>query len=164
MDILIFVTVGTSDFQFNRLLRIIDELCDEKILNPDNIFAQIGCSTYKPKNYKYIDTVTNEEHKEYIKRAKFIITHSGTGSIISALRDGKKVIAFPRFKKHNEHVDDHQLELAKAFINKGYILSAINKCELINAIRRIDNFNPNKYISNNKNMITIIDKYIESLK
>lgn len=160
---MIFITVGTSDFQFNRLLSIIDELCEEEILKKDEVFAQIGCSSYKPNNYSYTDVLTNEEHKELIDKSEFIITHSGTGSIISSLKKGKKIIAFPRMKKYNEHVDDHQLELVKAFLSREYILSAINKEELIISIKNIKQFSPKKYESNNQNIINLIDSYISSL-
>lgn len=161
---MIFVTVGTSDFQFNRLLKTIDELCEEKIINAEEIFAQIGCSDYLPINYKYTDTVTNEEHKQYIENSEFIITHSGTGSIISAIKLGKKVIAFPRCKEFGEHVDNHQLELVKAFLSRRYILSAKNKEELKECISSINKFIPCKYKSNNSNMIRIIDDYIMKVK
>lgn len=163
MDILIFVTVGTSDFQFNRLLKIIDELCEEKVISSDEVFAQIGSSDYKPKNYKYTDTVDNDQHKQLIDKCEFIITHAGTGSIISALKKRKKIIAFPRMKKYGEHVDNHQLELVKAFLNRKYIVSATNKIELIDVIKDIKNFTPQEYISNNENMIKIIENYISML-
>lgn len=161
---MIFVTVGTSDFQFNRLLQIIDELCEEGIIKSEDVFAQIGCSTYIPKRYKYIDALTNEEHKEYIKKSEFIITHAGTGSIISSLKMNKKIIAFPRIKLYREHVDDHQLEIVKAFLKRGYILSGNDKLSLINAIKGITEFLPQKYISNNENMINLLNNYIDNLR
>ena len=161
---MIFITVGTSDFQFNRLLKLIDELCEDKIIKCEDVFAQIGCSTYRPKKYKYKDALTNEEHKKYIKQSEFIITHAGTGSIISSLKANKKVIAFPRLKLYGEHVDDHQLELVKAFLKRGYILSANDKVSLVDAIKSIDKFTPEQYISNNSNIIKLINDYIINLK
>ena len=49
----IFITLGSQIFQFNRLLKAVDELCEKKIIKSQNVFAQIGYSDYIPKNYKY---------------------------------------------------------------------------------------------------------------
>ena len=50
VDILIFITVGTSSYQFNRILEIVDELCNEGIIEGNDIFAQTGVCEYKPMN------------------------------------------------------------------------------------------------------------------
>ena len=53
-----------------------------------------------------------------------IMTHTlgsvGLGTIISAITKRKPTIIFPRLKKYNEHVDDHQLEIAEAFSRRNY--------------------------------------------
>ena len=46
---MIFVTLGSQKFQFNRLLIEIDRLIEEKYIT-DKVFAQIGYSDYKPKH------------------------------------------------------------------------------------------------------------------
>lgn len=51
---MIFVTLGSQKFQFNRLLQKIDELVKEEAIK-EEIFAQIGYSDYKPENYQYKD-------------------------------------------------------------------------------------------------------------
>ena len=114
---MIFVTVGTQKFQLNRLLKILDdERQDEKI------FAQIGFSTYKPKNFKYKNFLTQKEFSEYIKKASIVITHAGVGSILTAMEYGKPILVFPRLKKYGEHVDDHQLQIAETFMEKKYLI------------------------------------------
>ena len=52
-NILIFITVGSQKFQFDRLLKEIDRLVEEKQLNSEEVFAQIGYSTYEPCHYSY---------------------------------------------------------------------------------------------------------------
>lgn len=160
---MIFITVGTSSYQFNRILEIVDELCNEGIIEGNDIFAQTGVCEYKPMNYRYKSVVSYEEHQQYLKIADYIITHAGTGSIIGALKNGKKVIALPRLEKNKEHVDDHQVEIVNAFNKKGYILTANNKEELIKCINEIDGFKGEKFISNSKNINNIITKFIENL-
>lgn len=51
----IFITLGSQKFQFNRLLKAVDELCENKEEKEREIFAQIGYSTYKPKHFEYHD-------------------------------------------------------------------------------------------------------------
>ena len=55
---MILITVGSQKFQFNRLLSKIDELIEKKVIT-DKVFAQIGVSDYKPKNYEFQDTAVN---------------------------------------------------------------------------------------------------------
>ena len=98
-----------------------------------------------------------------MKEARIVITHGGTGTIINALRLGKKVIAIPRLKKYKEHVDDHQLELLTTFSEAGYILLASNMKDLESCIENVDDFHPKKYESSNKQMIDILSDYIKNL-
>ena len=92
---MIFVTVGSQKFQFNRLLIEIDKLVEEKIII-EEVFAQIGYSDYKPKNYKYKEFLDRDEFTEIMKICDKVITHGGTGAIISAVKNDKKVIAAAR--------------------------------------------------------------------
>lgn len=158
---MILVSVGASEYSLDRLLKYLDELCEEKILNGDNIIAQIGSATYIPRKYKYFSLIGREEYEKYVNEAEFIITHAGTGSVVPPLKMGKKIIIFPRLEKFNEHLDDHQLELSECFTTNGYTLSAMNKEELKAAILSIDNFNPTKFNSNKVLFNDMIIKIIE---
>ena len=40
----IFITLGSQKFQFNRLLKAVDELCENQIVDAEDVFAQIGYS------------------------------------------------------------------------------------------------------------------------
>ena len=161
---MIFVTLGSQKFQFNRLLIEIDRLIEEGIIK-DDIFAQIGASDYKPKNYKYKDFLTQDEFKEYMVNCNFVITHAGTGAIITALKNDKKVIAIPRLAKYGEHVDDHQIQLVNEFKELNLIYPVYDEKDLKNAINEIIKMNFGKYISNTKNIICDIEKFIKgSLK
>ena len=45
-----FVTLGTQNFPFDRLLELVDRLIGDGILHGE-VFAQSGCSTYAPKHF-----------------------------------------------------------------------------------------------------------------
>ena len=148
---MIFVTVGSQKFQFNRLLEAVDSLKTEEM-----IFAQIGYSDYKPKHYNYRKFLDRDEFIAVMSEADIVITHGGTGVIINAIKKWKKVIAAPRLKRYGEHIDDHQIQLLKQFKE----LDMIYVCEdgdLQKALKTVMKTTYKTYQSNT-------DKIIESLK
>ncbi len=159
---MIFVTVGSSEeYKFPRLLQIIDELCDEGVINGAEIVAQIGYTNYEAKNYKTFDMTSDEEFKALVAQSDIIITHAGTGSVTSALKARKKVIIFPRRFEFKEHLDNHQLELADLFTSKGYTLCAMDKEELKEKIQTIGDFKPVEFVSSNRKINEIVINFIE---
>ena len=102
---MIFLTLGTQKFSFNRLLRKVDKLVEKGIIK-DKIFAQIGYSTYKPKHFEYVKMLSKDDFEDYMQKSCFVISHGGIGTLVSGLRHNKKIIASPRLKKHNEHIDE----------------------------------------------------------
>ena len=156
---MIFVTVGSQKFQFNRLLIEIDKLIENKSIK-EKVLAQIGVSEYIPKNYEYTDFTTQDEFSEKIDEANLIITHGGTGVIVNALKKGKKVIAIPRLSKYGEHVDDHQIQLIKEFEEMNFIEPVYEIDELSNAIQEIKEKKYNIYVSNTDKIIEDIEKFI----
>lgn len=157
---MILVSVGSQKFQFNRLLEKIDELIDKKVIT-DKVYAQIGVSDYKPKNYEYVDFMTQDEFNTKLSEADTIITHAGTGVIINAVKKEKKVIAIPRLAKYNEHVDDHQIQLIKQFEELNFIEPCYELDELENKLKEIKNKKYNKYVSNTDIIIESIKEFIE---
>ncbi|MEE3491940.1 glycosyltransferase [Ruminococcus sp.] len=120
---MIFVTVGSRNYQFDRLFKKLDELYENGTLT-EPMFAQIGTSTYTPKHYEYRNFITPEEFTEKISEADIIVSHGASGSIMKALNAGKKVIAVTRLEKYNEHINDHQIQNNEAFADNGYVLMA----------------------------------------
>ena len=160
---MIFVTVGSRQYPFDRLFIELDKLYDEGIIK-EEIFAQIGTSTYKPKNYKYKDFISKEEFSEYIKGSKFVISHGASGSIMAALNAGKKVIAVTRLEKYGEHINDHQIQNNKAFGDNGYVIPVYEMKELKDAIIKIQEGKDNLKKWENKDplaIVKLIDKFIE---
>lgn len=157
---MIFVTLGSQKFQFNRMLIEIDKLIDKGKIT-EEVFAQIGASDYKPKNFKYSDFLTQDEFKNYMKNADLVITHAGTGAIVTALKNDKLVIAIPRLAKYGEHVDDHQVQLIDEFKELNFIEPVYEIEQLFMALELIKKNKYNKYTSNTKTIINDIEKFIE---
>lgn len=156
---MILVTVGSQKFQFNRLLKKIDELIESKII-ADNVFAQIGVSDYVPKHFEYVDYLTQEEFNKKIDECDMLITHAGTGVIINGVKREKKVIGVPRLKIFGEHVDDHQIQLIQEFSDLNFIEPCFDIDDLEKAIKNTKKKKYDKYISNTDKIIESIEEYI----
>ena len=156
---MIFVTVGSQKFQFNRLLKKIDELIENKVIT-DKVFAQIGVSDYKPVNYEYVDFMTQEEFGKKIDECDLLITHAGTGVIVNAVKKGKKVIATPRLAKYGEHVDDHQIQLISQFEELNFIEPLYELDELESKLKTIKEKEYKKYVSNTDTILKSIREFI----
>lgn len=157
---MILVTLGTQDKSFERLLKKIDELIDNKIIK-DKVIVQAGYTKYESDNMEIFDYVSQEELDNYINKCDFMISHAGVGSILNGLENNKKIIVVPRLSKYLEHNNDHQLEIANSFSNEGYI---INSCvdNLDDNIKLINNFKPKK-LEHNKEVINTIEDFIDSI-
>ena len=160
---MIFVTLGSQKFQFDRLLKKVDELIDEGIIK-DEVFAQIGASTYLPKKYKYSRFMDREEFSKHIEDASLVVTHGGTGVIIGAVKKGKKVIAVPRLAKYGEHVDDHQLQLLHQFDDLGIICYCKDVDELDKCYAEVQNKTYRPYVSNTSAIIDSIEEFLEEIQ
>lgn len=160
---MILVMLGTQNNSFHRLLEEIDNLIKKEIIT-DEVIVQAGYTKYESKNMKIFSLVPLEELEKLIEKADLVITHGGVGSIILALKKGKKVISVPRLHKYQEHVNDHQKEIVETFDEKGYIIGTQNVENLEKAIERSKDFIPEKYQSNNKKMLNIIENFIDNLK
>ena len=156
---MILVTVGSQKFQFNRLLSKIDELIEKKVIT-DKVFAQIGVSDYKPKNYEFVDFMTQDEFSKKMDESDMVITHAGTGVIVNAVKKEKKVVALPRLAKFNEHVDDHQIQLIKEFEELNFIEPVYEIENLEKAIKNVKKKKYNRYVSNTDTIIKSIEEYI----
>lgn len=108
---MIFVTVGTHEQPFNRLIKKIDELVAEKKIQ-EEVMIQTGYSTYKPMHCKSSEFLTYQQMWEYVRLARIVITHGGPSSFIMPLQIGKIPVVVPRQAKFDEHVNDHQLDFA----------------------------------------------------
>lgn len=109
---MIFVTVGTHEQQFDRLVRCVDRLKAEGKIT-EVVMIQTGFSSYEPKACRWSKLCSYQEMNEYMDQARIVITHGGPSSIMMALQRGKIPIVVPRQKQYEEHVNDHQVEFSR---------------------------------------------------
>ena len=156
---MIFITLGSQKFQFNRLLEQVDKLIEEGIIT-EEVFAQSGYSDYEPKNYRFKNFLDRDEFIRVMRECDKVITHGGTGAIIGAVKQGKKVIALPRLAKYGEHVDDHQLQIINQFQKMNFIVGVYEFEKLENIIKKVDSMKFSKYESNTSKIINRIEEFI----
>lgn len=156
---MIFITLGSQKFQFDRLLKAVDDLAEKGALT-ETVFAQTGYSTYLPKHYSYAPFLDREAFADAVEKADIVITHGGTGAIVGALKKGKRVIAAPRKAAFGEHVDDHQEQIVTMFRDAG-LLCALEDCSRLEQVLeevRSREFAP--YQSSTQGILNSIDRFI----
>lgn len=158
---MILVLLGTQNNSFIRLLEAIQKNIDNKVIT-DEVIVQAGFTKFESKDMKILDLIDKEELSKLQDRADLIITHGGVGSIISSLKKSKKVIVVPRLKKYDEHVNNHQLQIARRFGQEGYVKYVINVKHLEKVIKSMDSFIPRPYENDESNVLTIIENYINN--
>lgn len=139
---MIFLTVGTQ-FPFDRLVKTVDEVAGEGVLD-EEIFGQIGKTSYKPQHFQYTDYLDKAEFDKCIERCSGIISHAGIGSIVMALDNDKPLLAMPRLRRYHEAVNDHQVDICEKFEELGHMLVAHNAEDLRERIKQLKSFVPQK--------------------
>ena len=157
---MILVTLGTQDKKFYRLLEAIEKQLEKGNIK-DRVVVQAGCSSdFKSKKMEIFDLIPMDEFDDLIKNCDILITHGGVGSIITGLKNDKKVIAAARLKEFGEHTNDHQLQIIDTFSNEGFIINLSNFDELDIILKEIKKFKPRKYKSNTQKFIKLLEEEI----
>jgi UDP-N-acetylglucosamine transferase subunit ALG13 len=159
---MIFLTVGTQ-FPFDRLVKAVDNVFGENLID-EEIFAQIGETTYKPGSFESVTSLEKKTFDEYLKKASGIIGHAGIGTIVMALDNHKPLLVMPRLKKYGEVVNDHQAAFARRFSELGHILAVFDVEDLPDGIRRLKNFVPTERKTNPEVIIDRIRHFLDSLQ
>ena len=157
---MILVILGTQDKEFPRLLRAIEKEIENGVIQ-EKVVVQAGQTKYSSPYMEIFDLLPAPEFEKLMDQADLIITHGGAGSILSAIKKGKKVIAAARLAKYKEHHNDHQKQIIGEFASLGYILELKDFNKLGKLIEKSKNFKPKRFESNTQNMIKLIENYIE---
>lgn len=130
---MIFVTVGTHEQPFNRLVEYVDNLKRDGIIS-EEVIMQTGFSTYEPVYCRWSKLLPYKAMVKNVAEARIVITHGGPASFIMPLQIGKTPIVVPRQKKFDEHVNNHQVDFAKAVADR---MKNIIHVEEINDLKQI---------------------------
>lgn len=163
---MIFVTVGTHEQPFNRLIQKIDELKRDSVITED-VVIQTGFSTYEPKYCKWQKLFPFQDMGKYVEQARIVITHGGPSSFIMPLQIRKIPVVVPRQSKFNEHVNDHQVLFARALKERYSNLIVVEDIEklgeVIHDYDKITDGMHGSELNNNKKFCAAVEKMANEL-
>jgi len=166
---MIFVTVGTHEQPFDRLLKAVDELKEKRNV-ADDVIIQFGYSKYELKYCECYKMISYNEMTGYVSKARIIVSHGGPASFLMPLQFGKIPVVVPRKYEFGEHVNNHQVEFVKAVAEKyGNIIPVFDIENLGAVLERYDSIAASmnsKFLSNSKvfnlNLEKIVDEWFFS--
>jgi beta-1,4-N-acetylglucosaminyltransferase len=123
----IFVVLGTQAYPFDRLLRELDGVGEELVI-------QGGSSTFRPSGAEWFDYLEYPALVERVRAARVVVAHAGVGSIVTAATEGKRPIVVPRLKRYGEAVDDHQVPFARRLAETGIVTLVEDPAQLPGAL------------------------------
>lgn len=160
---MIFVTVGTQKFPFDRLLKKIDELAENGTIR-EQVMVQTGHSLYQPAHCIWSDFYPEESFYSLLQSSSLVITHGGIGTITKGLTLKKKVIIVPRLKKYAEHIDNHQLEIGEKFSQMGYALTCKHVNQLETYIEKAEHMEFQEFRFSYQNTASYLENYLKGLE
>jgi exopolysaccharide biosynthesis glucuronosyltransferase PssE len=110
----IFVTLGTQAYQFDRLLRGLEGVDEELVV-------QGGPSTVRPSGATWFDYLEYAPLLEHIRRARVVVSHAGIGTVMTVVAENKRPVVVPRLYRYGEAVDDHQIPIARRLAEAGLV-------------------------------------------
>jgi len=161
---MIFVTVGTHEQSFNRLVEYMDKWAAQ---NKEEVIIQTGFSSYEPRHCKWSKLYPYEIMIKNVGKARIVITHGGPSSFIMPLQMSKIPIVIPRKKEFDEHVNDHQVDFCNQVAKRqGNIIVVEDVSKIGDVIKRYDrivNGMKKGIQSNNKKFCIEFEKIVSTL-
>jgi UDP-N-acetylglucosamine--N-acetylmuramyl-(pentapeptide) pyrophosphoryl-undecaprenol N-acetylglucosamine transferase len=159
---LLFATVGAI-LSFDRLSNTVAKLKAAGDI-PEDVLLQTGAGGVRPSGVEVRETLDFDEIQSVLERASIVVCHGGTGSIITALRQGCHVVAMPRLAKFGEVYDDHQSEITDAFAARGLIQVAETEDDLRVALALLPHRKRMRATTDPKDLIAFLDKRLAELR
>ena len=161
---MIFVTVGTHEQPFNRLVEYMDKW---SMKHDEEVVIQTGFSTYEPKKASWSKLYPYKTMIEMVDKARIVITHGGPSSFIMPLQIGKVPIVVPRKHEFNEHVNDHQVDFCRKVAERQgniIVVEDVEKLgEFIEQYNELSGHIRNGMSSNNQKFCTEFGKILSEL-
>jgi len=154
---LIYVTVGAHYQPFTRLVAKMDEIAHEL---EEEVVIQRGATCYTPRYARWSDYVTQSTAERFIQESRLVVSHAGIGTIILALQSGTPIVIVPRLKKYDEHIDDHQLEIAAALEDRPGVRVVYDLAKLNEALIHSERPRPSP---NREDLIRAVREFIDGI-
>ncbi|MFC1969674.1 glycosyltransferase [Chloroflexota bacterium] len=143
---------------FDRLTVEMDRIAGKVA---EKVVMQIGSTDYEPKSCDYFRFMPLNEIEELYAGARVVVCHAGIGSILTAVKYNRPLILVPRVKKHGEHIDDHQLEIAREMESRGMTV-VYDTSNLESAVENVD-MRPIEF-KGETNLVHRLKEYLDQTK
>lgn len=156
---LLFATVGAT-LKFDRLVDLVTQAARKGHLDGYHVIVQTGEGGVRPEGFECHQTLPFEHVQAILRDADIVVCHGGTGSLITALREGCRIIAVPRRFDLGEHYDDHQAEITGAFAERGLLEIADTDDEFAAALTKLRVRDPVPATTDSGALIAYLRKYL----
>ncbi len=154
---MIFITVGTHEQPFNRLVEYMDKWAET---HDESVVIQTGFSTYEPKCAKWCKMLPYQELVAMYEKARIVITHGGPSSFIMSIQMGKIPIVVPRRREHGEHVNNHQVDFCKVVKERNdNIILVEETCQINQIIENYDSIIVNMKNNTDRNNKVFCERF-----
>jgi beta-1,4-N-acetylglucosaminyltransferase len=127
---MIYVTLGTMFLDFQRLVDAVDDIASK---TDEQVVIQLGMSSCRPQHCAWFEFLPRDEVLEIQRHARVIVGHAGIGTALDAMSVGRPFVIVPRLKRFNEHMNDHQIEIADAIVRRGWGAKVLDIDDLTSA-------------------------------
>lgn len=158
---LLVATVGAT-LPFDRLVTTVAKAHAAGLI-PERVVIQTGNGGIRPDGLDTVEALPFDELQDLQGRADLLVCHGGTGSLITALRAGCRVIAMPRRFDLGEHYDDHQSEIVEAFVQRGLIHTAATDAEFAEALVAARGAKPVSATTDPKALLAFLRNHLTTL-
>ena len=157
---MIFVTLGTNDKPFVRLIAAVEDAVRRGVIK-DEVHQQSGFTKYESDVIRIFPYIDRNEFADYMNRADLVICHGGAGTIFTALSLHKRILGAARRMDEGEHVNDHQIQLLQAFEDQGYLIYMKDLSDITPYLKQAETFEPRVYQSHRDEMVSLIETWID---
>ena len=155
----LFVPLGTQKFPFGRIITALNELVEQGAYKSDEIIMQSALYPVEPK-FTHFGLIPHEDFDRYMQEAEVVVTHSGVNSIISCMEKSKPLVICPRLYEYEEHVDNHQMEIATLMHDKYDVLICTDMKNLLELIKKAKTHKYRPWISHREELLNAINDLI----
>jgi UDP-N-acetylglucosamine transferase subunit ALG13 len=134
---MIFVTVGTLHYPFDRLLGALNTLPQD-----EELIVQCRAPGRLPARAAAVEDLPYDELVDHIRRARTVVCHAGVGSVLTTLGEGKRPVVVPRLARYGEAVDDHQLPFGRRLAESGLVVLVEDPAQLAEAVEAVQDAPP----------------------
>jgi len=118
----VFITIGTLEFSFLGLLERLRAILPadvEVVVQAGSDGERIAWTGATVRSFMDPAAIRSE-----IAAAAVVVAHASIGSALAVLESGKVPVLIPRIARRHEHVDNHQMQIARYLSERRLAVSA----------------------------------------